>query len=144
VCVIKGIYIRLNYILYKSGFDFQEGKYIFLLSGVHTCTRPHPACYPLNTRGFFPGVRLPGHSPPSSAVIKSTWIDLHSPIQFSWHSAELIKHRDNFTFSCAIASSPPPPAHIGLCFSWLNPFLIIFRGHKYMFQAYLEINVINY
>jgi hypothetical protein len=40
------------------------------------------------------------HSPPSSAKIMKTWI--YTPIAHtpSWHSAQLVKHRDNFTFLC--------------------------------------------
>jgi hypothetical protein len=39
------------------------------------------------------------HSPPTSARVKKTWIctcTLHTP---SWLSAQVVKHRDNFTFT---------------------------------------------
>jgi hypothetical protein len=50
------------------------------------------------------GVKQPGrevdHSPPSSAKAKK-WVvlHLHSPNTLSWYSAQLKKHRDEFTFT---------------------------------------------
>jgi hypothetical protein len=49
-----------------------------------------------------PRLKRPGreadHSPPSSAEVKNGGAIPPLPYMSSWHSAELIKHRDNFTF----------------------------------------------
>jgi hypothetical protein len=48
-----------------------------------------------------PGVKRPGckfdHSPPSSAEVSNGGAIPPVPLMFSWNSASLIKHRDNFT-----------------------------------------------
>jgi hypothetical protein len=38
------------------------------------------------------------HSPPTSAKVKNGGAILPFPHMSSWHSAQLIKNRDNFTF----------------------------------------------
>jgi hypothetical protein len=57
-----------------------------------------------------PGVKRPGreadHSPPSSAEIKEMWIYTSTPTP-SWHSAELVKHRDNFTLRANLIAQRP-------------------------------------
>jgi hypothetical protein len=44
---------------------------------VQTGSGAHPVCYPMGTRGSFPGVNRPGreadHSPPSSAEVRNAW-----------------------------------------------------------------------
>jgi hypothetical protein len=56
---------------------------------------------------FSPGVKLQereaDHSPPSSAEVKKGGAILPLPNMFSWHSALLIKHRENFTFAGVVA-----------------------------------------
>jgi hypothetical protein len=51
-----------------------------------------------------PGVkrerREDGHSPPSSADVKNGGTIPPLPHMSSWYRASLIKHRDNFTFTC--------------------------------------------
>jgi hypothetical protein len=50
-----------------------------------------------------PGVKRPGreadHSSPSSAEVKNGGAIPPLPPMSSWHSAKLIKHRENFTFT---------------------------------------------
>jgi hypothetical protein len=50
---------------------------------VQTGSGAHPAYYAMDTRGSFPGVKLPGreaaHSPPSSAEVKSAWSYTFTP-----------------------------------------------------------------
>jgi hypothetical protein len=50
--------------------------------------------------GLSPEVMWPGHeadhSLPASAKVKKIWIHTSPPHSPSWHSAELVKHRDNF------------------------------------------------
>jgi hypothetical protein len=66
----------------------------------------HPASYPIDTAGSFPGGKAVGreadHSPLSSAEVKEcVELCLHSPNTLSWRGAQL-KHRDNnytFTFT---------------------------------------------
>jgi len=66
----------------------------------------HPASYPTETRGSFPGVKQPGreadHSPPSSAEVNEG-VELYrqSPNTSSWLGAQL-NHSDNFTFTFLI------------------------------------------
>jgi hypothetical protein len=61
----------------------------------------HPASYPMDNRGSFPGVKRPGreadHSPPSSAEVKNAW-SYNSAPQYAFMAWCLVKHRDNFTF----------------------------------------------
>jgi hypothetical protein len=62
----------------------------------------HPACYPMRTRGCFPGGKAAGAwswPVPSSAEVKE-WVELylHFPSTPSWRGAQL-KHRDNVTFT---------------------------------------------
>jgi hypothetical protein len=59
---------------------------------VHTSSGPHPASYPVGTRGSYLGVKRPGreadHSFPSSAKVKNMW-SYTSPPQYasmSWCS----------------------------------------------------------
>jgi hypothetical protein len=40
------------------------------------------------------------HSPPSSAKVKNGGAIPPLPRMSSWHSSQLIKHRDNFIFFC--------------------------------------------
>jgi hypothetical protein len=71
-----------------------------LLLGVQTDSGAHPVCYAMRTEGFSPGVRWQGgeavHSPPSSTEVKKFGAIPPLPHIPSWHSAEIIKHRDNF------------------------------------------------
>jgi len=46
----------------------------------------------------FPGSEA-DHSPPSDAVVKNAWNYTSTPNTVSWGSAQLKKHRDNFTFT---------------------------------------------
>jgi hypothetical protein len=50
---------------------------------VQNGSRAHPASYPMDTRGSFPGVEWPGHeadhSPPSSAKVKNAWSYTSTP-----------------------------------------------------------------
>jgi hypothetical protein len=38
------------------------------------------------------------HPPPTSAEVKKMWLYTSTPHTSSWRSAELVKHRENFTF----------------------------------------------
>jgi hypothetical protein len=67
---------------------------------VHTGSGAHPAYYPVDTRGFFPGGEA-DHSPPSIAEVKECVVlYLHSSVPL--HGVVISynrKHRDNFTFT---------------------------------------------
>jgi hypothetical protein len=56
----------------------------------------------MGTGGYFLGVKRPGreadHSSPTSAEAKKKWIHTSTPHTPSWRSAQLVKHRDKFTF----------------------------------------------
>jgi hypothetical protein len=59
---------------------------------VQTGSGAHPASYPVDTEGSFPGVKRPGcesdHSPPSGAKAKEcVELYLHSPNRSSWRGA---------------------------------------------------------
>jgi hypothetical protein len=66
------------------GFDSRRGAWNFSL---HHCVQngsgAHPASYPMDTGGSFPGVKRPGreadHSPPSSAEVKNEWSYTSTP-----------------------------------------------------------------
>jgi hypothetical protein len=68
---------------------------------VQTGSGPHPASYPMGTRGSFPGVKRPGreadHSPPSSAEVKNVWsyISTSQCAFMAWCS---VKHRDTLPY----------------------------------------------
>jgi hypothetical protein len=51
----------------------------------------------MGSGGSFPGGKA-DHSPPASAEVKKGEAIHQLPHMSSWHSAKLIKHRDNFTF----------------------------------------------
>jgi hypothetical protein len=65
----------------------------------------HPVSYPTGTMALSSGVKLPGreanHSPPPSAKVKNAWSYICAPpyVFMVWC---IIKHRDNFTFTCII------------------------------------------
>jgi hypothetical protein len=97
--------IALGYGLDDRGsgvrFPARTGNYS-LHHRVQNGSGAHPASYPMDTRGSFPGVKRLGretdHSPPSSAEFKEcVELYLHFPIPPSWRGVQL-KHRDNFTF----------------------------------------------
>jgi hypothetical protein len=81
-----------------------------------------------------PGLKRPEHdadqSPPTSAEVRKTYTSLpHTP---SWRSAQLLKHRDNFTvYSQASSSVPRPlrprdrPSRLGFLKTWLSPLRIV-------------------
>jgi hypothetical protein len=56
----------------------------------------------MGTGGSFLGVKRQGreaaHSSPTSAEVKQTWSIHPLPHTSSRHSAQLVKHKDNFTF----------------------------------------------
>jgi hypothetical protein len=56
---------------------------------------------------FSPGVKRPGreaaHSPPSRAEVRNGGAIPPLPYMSSWHSASLIKHRDNYTLIIVVA-----------------------------------------
>jgi hypothetical protein len=60
------------------------------------------ASYPMGTRGLSPEVKRPeleaDHSLLTSAEVKKTRVYTATPRTPSWLSAELVNHRDNFTF----------------------------------------------
>jgi hypothetical protein len=62
----------------------------------------HPIFYPMGTWGSFSGVKrlvcVADNSPPTSAKVKNGGAIASLPHVPSWLSAELIKHRGNFTF----------------------------------------------
>jgi hypothetical protein len=70
--------------------------------------------------GSFPAVKRPGreadHSPPSSAEIKNAWryTSNHQYVFMTWC---LVKHRDNFTFTCYFHS------HVSELFHILKEFI---------------------
>jgi hypothetical protein len=57
----------------------------------------------MGSGGSFLGVKRLGHeadhSPPASAEVKKMWIYTSTPHTPSWRSAQLFKHRNNFTFT---------------------------------------------
>jgi hypothetical protein len=70
-----------------------------LLHSVQTDYEAHPASYP---GALSMGVKWQGceadHLPPSSAKVKKGGVIPPLPHMTSWHSVQIIKHRDNFTF----------------------------------------------
>jgi hypothetical protein len=62
----------------------------------------HPASYPVDTRGSFPGVKRPGREvdqpSPSSAEVENAWSYASTP-QYVFKTWFLVKERDNFTFT---------------------------------------------
>jgi hypothetical protein len=85
-----------------SRVRFPEGAGNFSLHHrVQNGSGAHPASYPMGTRCYFPGVKLPGreadNSPPSSVEVKEcVELYIHSLNTPSWRGAQS-KHRDNFT-----------------------------------------------
>jgi hypothetical protein len=77
-----------------SGVRFPGGAGNFSLHHrVQTGSGAHPASYPVDCRGSFPGVKRPereANSPPSSAEVKE-WVELyfHYPSTPSWRRARL-------------------------------------------------------
>jgi hypothetical protein len=70
------------------GFDSRRGAENFSLHHrVQNGSGAHPAYYPMDTRGSFPGVKRPGREaiPPLPQYVFMVWC--------------LVKHRDNFTFT---------------------------------------------
>jgi hypothetical protein len=59
----------------------------------------------MGTGGSFSGIKRQGretdHSPPASAKVKKMWIYTSTPL---CHSAQLVKQRDNFTFTLTITN----------------------------------------
>jgi hypothetical protein len=51
---------------------------------------------------IYPWVKRPGnesnHPPLTSAKVKNMWIYTSTPPTSSWHSAQFVKHRDNFNY----------------------------------------------
>jgi len=83
---------------WMTGINFLEGAvvFFFLCHCVQISSTAYPFSYPVRTRGFFPGIKKPGHeadhSPPSSDKVKNVWS--HTSIsQYIF----MAKHRDNFT-----------------------------------------------
>jgi hypothetical protein len=72
-----------------------EGTGFFFLP-FQTCSGAHPASYPMNTEGYFPGVERPGfeadHSSSSSAEFKNAWsyTSTFPCVYMAWC---LVKHR---------------------------------------------------
>jgi hypothetical protein len=68
-----------------SEFESRQGQEFSLLHVVQTGSEVHTASYPMGTGALFPGEKRLGreadHSPPTSAEIKETYVDLynHSP-----------------------------------------------------------------
>jgi hypothetical protein len=68
----------------RSGVRIPAGAEKFSLYHlIQTGSGGHPASYPLDTMGSFPGVKRPGreadHSPPSNAEIKNAWSYTSTP-----------------------------------------------------------------
>jgi hypothetical protein len=79
-----------------------EARDTCLLHSVHTESAAHPASYPMGTVAISPLVKRPGReadlSPLFSVDVKNGGNIHPLPHTPSWLSAQLIKHRDNFTF----------------------------------------------
>jgi hypothetical protein len=78
-----------------------------MFHGVQTGSGAHPASsYTMGTGASSPGVmrheREADRSPPSSAEVKKGGAISPHPHMPSWHSAYLIKHRDNFILPCML------------------------------------------
>jgi hypothetical protein len=58
-------------------------------------------------RGLFPGGKAAGawscHSSPTSAEVKKMWIYISTRHTPSWRSAQLVKHRNNFTVTLPLS-----------------------------------------
>jgi hypothetical protein len=97
--------IALGYGLDDRGsrFRYPTGTGNFSLHHrVQNGSGAHPASYPMDSGGSFPGSKTAGvwsWPLPSSAEVKE-WVELylHSPSTPLWRGAQL-KHRDNFTFT---------------------------------------------
>jgi hypothetical protein len=80
-----------------------EVRNFYQFYSIQTCSGAHPASYPMRTGCFSPKVKQPGreadHQPPSNVEIKNGGAIPPLPNTSSWRGAQLIKHRDNFTFT---------------------------------------------
>jgi hypothetical protein len=72
--------MALGYGLDDRGFLSRQGLGIFLFTSVQIGTGAHPAFYPLDSKGSFPGGKRPGrgtdHSPPFIAGVKE-YVELY-------------------------------------------------------------------
>jgi hypothetical protein len=69
------------------------------LHNVHAGCKAHPASCTMGTRGSFLGVEAGDHSSPSVAEAKNGGAISPVPHTSSRRGAQLIKTRDNFTFT---------------------------------------------
>jgi len=85
-----------------------QGLGVFLSTTVSRLALPPspPASCPVGTRALSLGVKQLGHeanhSPPTSAKVKGGAIP--SLLQYIFMAWCLVKHRDNFTFTCLLAA----------------------------------------
>jgi hypothetical protein len=89
---------------WTAGVQLSAGaRGLSLLHSVKTGSEAHPASYWTGTWALWMGVKRPGreadNSPPSSAEVRNGGPAPPLPPKRLWHSAGLIKHRDNVTFS---------------------------------------------
>jgi hypothetical protein len=87
----------------RPGFDSRQGQgYFSLRHRIQTGSGAHPVSYPVGTRNYFRGVKLPGREAdnwfPFSTEVKNAWsyTSTSSYVIMAWCLAE---HRDNFTFT---------------------------------------------
>jgi hypothetical protein len=93
------------------GVRFPAGAGNFSIHRVETGSGPHPASYPMRTRGSFPGGKAAGgeadHSPPSSAEVKNAWSYTSTPPnEPSWRGAHL-KESTGTTLPLHLSSLDP-------------------------------------
>jgi hypothetical protein len=84
-----------------SEFKYSLRQVFSHLHVVQSGPGDHPASYPMGIEGTFSGGNS-DHSPPSSAEVKNKWLYTSTPDKSSWRSDKLVKHRDNFTFTCSL------------------------------------------
>jgi hypothetical protein len=88
------------------GVHFRQGQKSFLFSRVSRPAALEPTQPPIKPGTNSPVLKRQGyeadHSPPSSAEVNSGGAIPPLPYTSSWRCAYLIKHRDNFIFSCTL------------------------------------------
>jgi hypothetical protein len=86
----------------RVGVGLPAGQDFSLLHSVETSSGSHPACYPLSTWAFSPGVKRPecesSHSIPSSAKVKNDTTLPPLPPYIFMRSDKPVKATENFLY----------------------------------------------
>jgi hypothetical protein len=95
--------------LYGRGSILDRGKRFSLLDSIQTGSGDHPASYQWVPGALSPWVKRQGREADYSLhlhLVPKSRVELYPIPMSSWHSAQLIKQRDNFNFAFTYLTWP--------------------------------------